>query len=211
MRGLITDAREAGASELVTGSFVEEDGVVYKFLTTLGFNRRIRLTKYENKIERIWKVYFPVYERYAARHKMPASAKLVSLNEAPLDEVRDLVLRNIGGIPFGIGQRLSGEESGAYDRDQSVVLMMEGKVKGALLARVVKGVKVTDAMVVAPEMRGGWASLFIRIASLEKTMAAGIEINRYSADEKRHPETVKQAARTGAKIIGYKVILGINL
>ena len=141
---------------------------------------------------------------------MPPGARMVSLDEAPMEEVRDLVLNNLGGFPIGISRRLQ-DGPGGYDRNLSVVLTIDGKVKGALLARVVNGVKVTDAMMVAPEMRGSWASLFIKQASLEKTMAAGIETVRYSVDEKKHPDTVKQAKRTGAKICGYKVILGIDL
>ena len=210
VRGLIIEAREAQASELVIGSMVKEAGAVEKFLTALGFNRRIRITQYEEKVESERELIFPIYERYTARHKMPAGAKLVSLDEAPMEEVRDLVLNNLGGFPIGISRRLQ-DGPGGYDRNLSVVLTIDGKVKGALLARVVNGVKVTDAMMVAPEMRGSWASLFIKQASLEKTMAAGIETVRYSVDEKKHPDTVKQAKRTGAKICGYKVILGIDL
>ena len=211
VRGLITDAREARAYELVTGGMVEEGEAVYKFLTALGFDRRIRLTKYEDKVERRQELFSSLYERYTARHKIPEGAKLVTLDEAPLEEVRDLVLQNLGGIPSMISQRLRGEGSGGFDRNLSVVLMMDGKVKGVSLARVVKGVRIGDAMVVASDMRGGWANLLIRYASMKKTIAAGIEITRYSADEKKHPDTVKLAARLGAKIIGYKVILGINL
>ena len=210
VRGLINEAREANASELVAGSLVKEAGAVEKFLTAFGFNRRIRITEYEDKTERLREIFTPLYERYTARHKMPAGARMVSLDEAPMEEVRDLVLNNLGGLPHGITRRLQ-DGPGGYDRNLSVVLTIDGKVKGALLARVVNGVKVTDAMMVAPEMRGSWASLFIKQASLEKTMAAGIETVRYSVDEKKHPDTVKQAKRTGAKICGYKVILGIDL
>ena len=210
VRGLINEAREANASELVAGSLVKEAGAVEKFLTAFGFNRRIRITEYEDKTERLREIFTPLYERYTARHKMPAGARMVSLDEAPMEEVRDLVLNNLGGFPIGISRRLQ-DGPGGYDRNLSVVLTIDGKVKGALLARVVNGVKVTDAMMVAPEMRGSWASLFIKQASLEKTMAAGIETVRYSVDEKKHPDTVKQAKRTGAKICGYKVILGIDL
>ncbi len=210
MRELINEVRETGASELVTGALVEEAGAVENFLTALGFTRRLRITQYEDNVERLREIFSPLYERYTARHKMPAAAKLVSLDEAPLEEVRDLVLRHLGGLPLGIDQRLQ-DGPGGYDRNLSVVLMMDGKVTGALLARVKNGVKISDAMVVAPEMRGSWASLFIKQASLEKTMAAGIETVRYSVNEKKHPDTVKQAMRTGAKMCGYKVIMGKNI
>ena len=210
VRGLMTDAREADASELVTGALSEEGGIVDKLLTPMGFDRRIRLTTYEDKVERLREIFTPLYERYTVRHKMPAAAKLVSLDEAPLEEVRNLVLRHLGGLPLGISRRLR-EGPRGYDRDLSVVLMMDGKVMGVLLARIENGVKVTDVVVVAPEMRGSWANLFIKQASLEKTIAAGIEITRYSADVQKHPDTAKQGLRTGAKICGHKVILGIDL
>ncbi len=210
VRGLITEAREARACELVTGSLVNEVGAVQKFLTALGFNRRIRITQFEEKVESERDLIFPIYKRSTARHKMPAGAKLIPLDEAPIEEVRDLVLRHLGGLPLGIGRRLQ-DGPGGYDRNLSVVLTIDGKVKGALLARIDNGAKVTDALVVVPEMRGGWANLFLKHASLEKTIAAGIETIRYSVDEKKHPDTVKHAARTGSKMCGYKVILGIDL
>ena len=53
VRGLINEAREANASELVAGSLVKEAGAVEKFLTAFGFNRRIRITEYEDKTERL--------------------------------------------------------------------------------------------------------------------------------------------------------------
>ena len=210
VRGVMADASEAGVSELVTGSWIDEGEAANDFLTSIGFNRKLRLTEYEQKVERFGEIFTPISERYKARHKIPEGAKLVSLDEAHLEEVRELILHNLGGLPHGITRRLQSGPDG-YDRDLSVVLTIHGKVKGALLSRNEKGINVTDTMVVAPEMRGGWASLFLKQASFERSVAAGIEIIRYSADEKKHPDTVKQAARTGAKIIGYKVILGIDL
>ncbi len=210
VRGVMADASEAGVSELVTGSWINEVEAANNFLISIGFDRRLRLTEYEQKVERFGEIFSPIYERYKARHKIPEGAKLVSLDEAPLEEVRDLILRNLGGLPHGITQRIQRGPDG-YDRDLSVVLTIDGKVKGALLSRNEKGVNVTDTMVVAPELRGSWASLFLKQASFERSVAAGIDIIRYSADEKKHPDTVKQAVRTGAAIIGYKVILGMNL
>jgi len=114
-----------------------ERGLEGTTLQARGFDQALTMTTFEIDLDRIEAELRPILDRLEARGTISAGVRLVSLAEAPLDQVARLYTENIGGTIDGVGLSLRhalarGSMSGSF------VLMIDDQVpqvRRALLRR----------------------------------------------------------------------------
>jgi hypothetical protein len=87
-----------------------------------------------------------------------------------------LHLDQMGGNRRELYQKLRGQGIGVYHPRYSRVLLIDGRVKGCVLAhRVDKTTARVDANIVDPSLRGGWANIWLKLEASEHALALGIQ------------------------------------
>ena len=145
----------------------------------------------------------PVYERLRVRGRIPASARVLRLRDAPIRAVVDLHVRCLGGTPATVLSLLDGSAADGFDPDISVVALDgRGDVIGLGLVRDEgeRGGWTFDSMAIREDARGRWVMPLMRHEQLQRARAAGIESVRYFALD-HHADTQAAAERLGAKLL----------
>lgn len=123
----------------------------------------------------------PLYDWMSKKEGIPESAAIIPLCDSDHQAVINLHLETLGGNRDLLLRKLRGEGLGAFHPLYSRVLMVEGEVKGCILAhRESKEVAVVDANILAPDVRGGWANLWLKLEATRGAVKLGIERFIYS-------------------------------
>jgi hypothetical protein len=106
----------------------------------------------------------PLVDRLRSQGRIPKNARVIPLYQADPAAVLQLHLDNMGGDRGELYRKLRGQGPGAYLPRQSRVLLVDGQVKGCLLAhRASQESIVVDANIVEPALRGGWANAWLKL------------------------------------------------
>ena len=109
------------------------------------------------------------------RGKIPESARIIPLYEADAQEVARLHLAHMGGDPKVLTQKLRGDVHGAFAARYSRVLLVDGRVVGCILGhRVARDIVHVDANIIAPEIRGSWANVWLKLEATRGGLLWGI-------------------------------------
>ena len=96
--------------------------------------------------------------------------------EADVDEVARLHLTTLGGDRASLIQKLRGEAANSFSPRYSRVLLIDDRVVGVILAhRESREVVYVDANIVAPEIRGGWANVWLKLEATRGAIEWGIK------------------------------------
>jgi GNAT superfamily N-acetyltransferase len=209
-RELMAAAKALAAGEtdgLWSLEAVDLDGPAAAFLAASGFEPARRQQFFQARTAAMRERLGPLLERLRARGRIPADARVVPLREAPLEEVSWLVSKEFGGGPFRALNLLAGRNrnTGISTEDKSQVLVYAGRVGAVVLARMDYGVGVVDARVVAPGLRGDWASALVLEQVLERAEAEGVAEFRFHCDE-TVLDTLHVARRAGARQAATKAL-----
>jgi len=118
----------------------------------------------------------PLFEGMKQQGWIPDNAEIVSLCDADREAVADLHIQVLGGHRETLLGKLRGEGEGAYNPVYSRVLLVEGDVAGCILAhRESKDVAMVDANIVHPDLRGGWANLWLKLEASRGATELGIK------------------------------------
>jgi N-acetylglutamate synthase-like GNAT family acetyltransferase len=169
-------AKRAGANAMYAAKRVGLDGSEMKGWTSLGFEacetveqHLLPLTQFEPQLA-------PLVERMRERGHIPANAQIIPLYQANLPAVLRLHLDNMGGDRGQLYRKLRGEGGGAFHPRYSRVLLVDGKIKGCILAhRRDKDTAVVDADIVEPSVRGGWANVLLKLEATRRAVCLGIK------------------------------------
>lgn len=116
----------------------------------------------------------PLVERMQAAGRIPASAKIVPLYRANLAAVLQFHLDHLGGDRGELYRKLRGRGVGAFLPRHSRVLLVGDQIKGCLLAHRVAMHRVCiDANIVDPQLRGGWANVWLKLETLRSGRSLG--------------------------------------
>jgi GNAT superfamily N-acetyltransferase len=179
---------------------VPESGPAAAFLAHTGFTTRKRLLEFEADHPRFYNSVKAVLDRRQAAGRIPARYRIVKLREVSIDEVALLVGDNFhdmhASVVAGIARGLAG-----YDGEKSVVLLVDGEVRGALLYAWNDGRPLVDVNVVAPELRRGAANVMLLEAAIRHAIDGGAHSIRFSCEESVI-DTMNIARRAGARPSG---------
>ena len=118
----------------------------------------------------------PLLEWMKQQGWIPDNAEIISLCDADHNAVVALHIQVIGGQRVVLMRKLRGEGLGAYHPVYSRVLLVDGDVVGCILAhRESKDVAVVDANILHPDVRGGWANLWLKLEATRGALELGIE------------------------------------
>lgn len=141
----------------------------------LGFHVIETVEEHELPMAEILPRLTPLADRLRERKKIPADAKIVPLYAANRAKVLQLHLDLLGGDRGAIYQRLQGRGPGAFHPRYSRVLMVGERIVGCILAyRRNQHDAVCDAMIVVPELRNGWANVWLKLDAFQGAAALGV-------------------------------------
>ena len=141
-----------------------------------------------------------IKQRLQRTGRVPGGASVVRLRDAPPQPVADLVSRHFPRSPAQIMARLDPSSPAAYDLHNSVALLLDGAVRGALIYNWNGGLPIIEIRVVDQALRGGWANVLL----LEQATRHGIECGatRFQFFADTHvTDTMALARRAGAVLI----------
>jgi GNAT superfamily N-acetyltransferase len=123
----------------------------------------------------------PLFDRMRAKGRIPAGASIVPLFQADAAAVLQLHLDHMGGDRGEVYRKLRGKGAGAFHPRYSRVLLIDGNVKGCILAhRAAADVATVDANILDPSVRGGWANVWLKLESTRGALSLGIKTFRYT-------------------------------
>ncbi len=182
-------------------SLIPEDGVAHAFLTALGFSVARRFLGYEAQGWQIAETIASVRQRLESKGRIPAELRIVSLPDAPHEQVVRLAATELSVMPAAVAARIAAQDTSSFSSGLSIVLMLNGRVCGAILVSRRESMARVEINVVAPEYRHGWANVVLLDEAIRRGMASGVERFRFFSDEKTR-DTVNLGKRTGASVIG---------
>jgi GNAT superfamily N-acetyltransferase len=123
----------------------------------------------------------PLFDRMQAKGRIPAGASIVPLYEANAAAVLQLHLDHMGGDRGELYRKIRGRGAAAFHPRYSRVLLVDGKVKGCILAhRVASDVAAVDANILEPEVRGNWANVWLKLEATRGAIRLGIKTFRFT-------------------------------
>jgi GNAT superfamily N-acetyltransferase len=172
-----------------------EDASAYR---RLGFDRTVAVQEGRADVEMGYKHLKPLYDQVMERQWIPAGARLVPYDQADAIEIAKLHVMHLGGQMQEILSRLRGQSPVRYHPRLSPVVLVDGHVMGFTLAQVLAGGMVlVDSTVVDPQLRGGWANLWLKFAGVSECRDMAIHtVVYYTYDN--HSDTRKLSRQVGA-------------
>jgi len=188
------------------------------WLSRHGGRRRSCIREFEAPLEAVGVICQRIWPRVAP--SVPESAELVTLGQAAqrgyLDELSGFVAPAIGGRPQRWLERVATSlkrGDGEVDPDVSGVLLVDGRARGALLIgyRETSGWWVTESIVVAPQLRGGWANAWLRLHCTRAALATGrTPTLRFQARDDQ-TDTLRFARHISARLIEERFLMEVLL
>jgi GNAT superfamily N-acetyltransferase len=181
---LTGDAREQRCDSLAVLLEPEDRDGALPFLSARGFQTVDRMTTFEARVERMAALLFKQRRWLIDRGRIPAAARIVPLAEAPIEAVAELHARSIGGVAARIAASLT-ELARSPDGRDTVVLLIDGVVRGYHRVEFKGDLSMTHALAVTEDLRGGgagsgWAGLFLLADRVEEGERRGTVRSRFS-------------------------------
>lgn len=176
LKQLTARAVQRGAEAIYATQKVDAHSEEMQAWTALGFFPCETVEHHELPLDQFEPQLAPLYDRMRQKGKIPASARIIPLFDADFSEVLRLHLATLGGDPTALAQKLRGEVHGSFMPRLSRVLVIEDQVVGFILAhRVSREIAYVDANVVAPQVRGSWANVWLKLEATREAMRWGIK------------------------------------
>ena len=169
-------AADTGAEALYAANKVDLGSDEMQAWAALGFSPCEKVEHHELPLDQFEPQLAPLYERMRKRGKIPSSARIIPLYEADVDAVAKLHLAQLGGDQTTLMKKLRGDVPGSFTARYSRVLLINDRVVGFILGHRVEGDVVhVDANVLAPEVRGGWANVWLKLEATRGGLKWGIK------------------------------------
>lgn len=208
-RALLAAQRDAGRGEtpgLRTWSPVPAASPAALFLEACGFQPTSRLQVYDSDPARLGASMTALLARM--RPRIPPGAVLVSPRAAPQAALAILLTTHFPLRPPDLAAALDPAAPHAWDPALSLVLMVEGAVAGAVLARQSGATLEVDLNVVDPVFRNGWANVLLVEGVLRQGRAAGLTRLRFLA-EAHVRDTINLARRSGGTRLADQLMMAL--
>jgi GNAT superfamily N-acetyltransferase len=205
----IVDACTGHTGHLHSWASEVEGSPAAAFCAAVGFVPRSRLFEFDADGMRFYTMIKSIHDRLAKSGKIPPELRIVSLREAPLEQVTALVSSQFADVPLSTVMALSKGRIN-YDQDKSAVLMRGDHVKGALLYLWTDGNPVIDVNVVAPELRHGAGNVLLLEAATRKALEGGSTGFRFHCEEHVR-DSLNLARRSGAKLAAVRLAFSRTL
>lgn len=168
-------ALQRPAQALYTAQRVEIDGDEFRAWRGLGFEVCETVEQHELPLDQFVPRLAPLVEQLRQRGRIPPDARIVPLYAADPAAVLQLHLDHMGGDRGALFQKIRGFGPGAFHPRYSRVLMVGQRVVGCILAhRESRFVATVDAIILIPEVRGGWANAWLKLEATQGAQSLGV-------------------------------------
>ena len=168
------------------------------FAVGCGFGFARREHHFEADTDAVLAVVAPTVSRLRDRGKLPEDLRLVSLAEAPLDQVARLFAGGSATPGAGMMDRLTRyARDGDGVGDRSRVALRREQIEGAIIWRRRGDLALVEMWAIHPRNRG-WLSLVLLEDGLRRGRAEGLRTLRFHCDETVR-DTMSLAEQCGAK------------
>ena len=185
-RALLMDLERAaaqmfGARALYASKRVEQGSMESNAWQRLGFSPLETVEEHDLSTEQIEAKLGPLVDRMRARGRIPSNAHISPLYEVNAASVLQLHLDQMGGERGELYRKIQGKGAGAFHPRYSRVLLVDGRVKGCILAhRVAADVAAVDANILDPSVRGGWANVWLKLEATRGAIRLGIKTFQFT-------------------------------
>jgi hypothetical protein len=198
------DLKRRGAKALYAAKRVDQGGAEMHGWEWLGFKPCETVEEHILPVDQCSARLVPLVERMRAR--IPATARVVPLYQADHSAVLRFHLDQMGGDRAELARKLKGEGKGAFLPRQSRVLLVDGHVKGCLLAsRLSKETITVDANIVEPNLRGGWANAWLKLEAFQGSPPGVIQFSYKTFDH--YADTRSFTRKLGGRTIHTTVLM----
>ncbi|HEX6963205.1 MAG TPA: GNAT family N-acetyltransferase [Lacipirellula sp.] len=174
-------ARELGGRALYAARRVDVGSDEMAGWRRLGFSICETVKEHELPLERFEPRLAPMLAWFRRHKSIPAEARIVPLFLADRQQVLQLHMAHLGGDRASLERRLAGQGEGAFHGRYSRVLLIGDRVIGCILAHGESPTAaVVDAVIVAPEYRGGWANVWLKLEATRGAQELGITHFRFA-------------------------------
>lgn len=174
-------AQMFGAGALYAGKRVEQGSMDSQAWQRLGFTPVDTVETHDLSTEQIEAKLGPLVDRMRARGRIPSNAHISPLYEVNAASVLQLHLDQMGGERGELYRKIQGKGVGAFHPRYSRVLLVDGRVKGCILAhRVAADVAAVDANILDPSVRGGWANVWLKLEATRGAIRLGIKTFQFT-------------------------------
>jgi GNAT superfamily N-acetyltransferase len=193
--------RERGREAVFAWRPVEPGAEEYLKWERLGFSKYDTIEHHQVELAHVRQFIGPLYRQLRQRKHIPEDARIVPLDEADLEQVARLQVGQLGGNIRRLKKRLMGEGPSPCHPKLSRCLLKGDRVVGIALVRQ-EGPKTAavDALVVSPEVRGGWVNTWLRFDGAQNGLDLGVEKIRFRTFS-AHSDTRKMARKMGATLV----------
>ena len=198
---VIVQAGAHGIRAVHAWAWVEPDSEPARAWQAFGFAPFRRRMDFEADLVHSCSILVPLYDEVRAHGWIPNDARIVPLAEADAQAVARLHVEHLGGNLRLLLPLLRGPALDRYDPDLSRVLLVDGKVMGFTLGKVMPdGVCAFDANVLHPAVRLGWANVWLKVEAAQLLLSRGVTKVRYSTFA-RHTDTQRISRQVGAQLV----------
>jgi hypothetical protein len=170
------------AQALYAARKVEYDGPAMRAWQGLGFSVCETVEEHELALAPIVERLAPLVDRFRQEGRIPPEARIVPLYAASAPAVLQLHLDHLGGDRGALYERLRGQGPEAFHPRYSRVLLLGDRTAGCILAhRQSHDVATVDANIVAPDVRGGWANVWLKLEATQGALGLGITRFHYTS------------------------------
>ena len=192
-------ARRRGAKALYAAQRVELDSAEMESWQWLGFSICETVEEHELPVANFDPALGPLLERMERQGRIPAEARMIPLYAADAAGVVQLHLDNLGGDADDLLKRIRGQAPNSFHPDFSRVIAIDDRIVAAVLARrIAERAIMVDAIVVAPEARGGWANLWLKLEATRRVIPHGVT-HLYFTTFDRYTDTRRLVRKLGGR------------
>lgn len=179
------------------------------FLRACGFVEQRRTLTFDVRGTGFYGQISRIVERLRRHGRIPEAARILSLRDAPLEDVARVVsvglARGSASLLALLRSGLREMQAGGIDPDKSVVVMEGDAVAGALLYRLHDGRCLVEANVVAPAWRNGYVNALQLAAAAQNAFVSDAAGFQFDCDEDV-VDSINIARRNGGELVATKAL-----
>jgi GNAT superfamily N-acetyltransferase len=173
--------RAFGAGALYAAQRVELGSDAAQSWQWMGFVPLEKVEEHSLPVDQFEARLGPLVERMRSRGRIPLDARIVPLYQANPASVLQLHLDQMGGERGELYRKIRGKGVGAFHPRYSCVLLVDGRVKGCILAhRAAADIAAVDANILDPSVRGGWANVWLKLEATRGAIRLGIKTFQFT-------------------------------
>ncbi|MGH8046315.1 MAG: hypothetical protein ACREKL_03635 [Chthoniobacterales bacterium] len=201
VRGLLDEAARRGVTRVWVAGAVARGTEIHAALTAMGFRSSGAIEDYRMNVGPLYERLDRAFARLRERGMVPADASVAP----PMRGWRTKAAAFLDECKPSLSRPLALESEG-FSLNKSLLLVVGGRVRGALFLGHRDGESVIGYRLLAPELRGAvsWGNVMLLRESLREGLAVGLKMARFSVHPEEHAGTRLLAQQSDAELVAVR-------